>query len=80
MAKVPVVGGAAPYAEAAAAEDIKLCVDKGSKVKLTADMNRFVYAPIKCGDPAGLLHLWVNDTEAALVPLRWAWDVQEVKG
>jgi len=78
-ARVPAVGGALPYAEAVAAEELRLCLDKGSKVKLTADLERFIYAPVKGGDPAGTLRLWVNETETAALPLCWAQDVPEVK-
>jgi len=79
-ARVPVVGGTSPYAEAVAAAELWLCLDKGSKVKLTADLERFIYAPIKGGDPAGTLHLWVNETEVAALPLCWAQNVPEVEG
>ncbi|MBE6970052.1 MAG: D-alanyl-D-alanine carboxypeptidase [Ruminococcaceae bacterium] len=79
-ARVPVVGGAADFVDAVAAGELQLCLDKGSNVKLTADLERFVYAPIKSGAPAGTLHLWVNEMEAAALPLHWAQNVPEVNG
>lgn len=79
-ARVPVVGGTLDYAEAVTAEELRLCIDKGSKVKRSADLARFLYAPIAGGDAAGTLHIWVNETEAAALPLCWAQDVPEVEG
>lgn len=76
-ARVPVVGGSADGIDAVTARELRLCLEKGSGVKLTADLPRFVYAPIARGGAAGTLHLWVNNAEAAQLPLYWAQDVSE---
>jgi len=78
IAQVPVVGGNASWAEAVTAQDLQLCLEKGSDVRLTADLDRFVYAPVEGGCPAGRLHVWVNGGEEAQLPLYWAQNVSEV--
>lgn len=78
IARVPVVGGEADWAEAVTAQELRLCLEKGSKVRLTADLERFVYAPVAGGTVAGRLHVWVDNGEAAQLPLYWAQTVSEV--
>lgn len=76
-ARVPVVGGNAEYAEAVTAAPLRLCLDRGSNVERTADLPRFLYAPVAKGTVAGTLRIRVDDTEAAALPLIWARDVPE---
>lgn len=79
VARVPVVGGTAEYAEAVASETLQLCLDRGSQVEQSADLPRFVYAPLSAGSSAGTLHLWIKGSKRAELPLVWAQAVPEVK-
>ena len=69
------VSGTAESAEAQISRGQQLCLEKGDRVTLTADLPRFVYAPLHAGTECGRLYVWVNGEEAARLPLCWGQDV-----
>ncbi len=75
LARVPVISGAAEEAEAAAGQGIELCLPRAAELLLTADLPRFLYAPVTGGAPAGRLCVRSGDCLLAETPLTWAADV-----
>ncbi len=73
---VPAVSGEAETAEAIPAEEPELLMRRGEELRWAPQLPKFVYAPVRAGDPAGLLKGYAPDgTEMASLPLVWAENV-----
>lgn len=71
---VPVVSGSRERVKAIPVPGSKLVLPKGEDTELTAELPRFVFAPVSAGDMAGTLRYWKNGTTLARFPLVYAGD------
>jgi len=71
---VPVVTGSRESVQAVPAPGSKLVLPKGRDSEFTAELPRFVFAPVSAGDRAGTLLYWKDGTILARFPLIYAED------
>lgn len=77
LGQVPVLGGEAGFGQVVVSEDVVLPVGAEEAVLATVDVPRFVYAPVRGGDFAGVLRVYVDGAETMSVPLFWKQTVLE---
>ena len=77
LGRVPVLSGTESYAMVAAAEDVIFPVASEERWTATVDLPRFVYAPVREGNPAGVLRIYVDGAQTLSVPLYWCHTVLE---
>jgi len=71
---VPVITGSPEIVKAIPTPGSKLVLPKGRNSELTAEVPRFVFAPVSAGDTAGTLTYWKDGSTLARFPLIYAGD------
>ena len=72
--EVPVISGSRENVKAIPAPGAKLILPRHKETELTAELPRFVFAPISAGETAGTLTYWKDGRTLASFPLVYAED------
>lgn len=67
--EIPVISGSRPQVKAVPPEDCRVLLPRRKSVEASAELPRFVFAPIYAGEYAGKLRLTVDGKELAELPL-----------
>lgn len=69
LGQVEIAGGEAGTAQLIATEDFSYALREGEQVEFVPQAPGFVYAPISCGEDAGLVYVCVGDCVIGKVPV-----------
>lgn len=75
---IPVQNGKSPRVKLNYSEDCIVWIADGEKVETKIYADRFVYAPVRAGEYAGEMRIYINESETCRVPLVFSADIDEV--